>query len=298
MLIAAFIVGAAAWWACRLARPARADRRRSSSRPAELDTDTFKALSADALQQNNDSFLAARAHASSSRSGRSLKRFDEKVEALERARQRDRRRTLTEHLLALAGRARRGCAARPRASSRRSARPTCAASGASCSSSARSSSPACSSTATSTSRRHDRRTTAVCCGPTSWSGCRAGRTSSSTRRCRPRRVPRFARSRRRGRRGDPRRRAWHVPDTSATTCARLGDKALLAAVHAGARVRDHVPARRELLPRRARARRDAARARPGAARDPLRRPTTLIGAAQGRRRRPGSRRRSPRTRAR
>ena len=72
---------------------------------------------------------------------------------------------------------------------------------------------------------------------------------------------------------------------------------VLAAVHALARVRGHVPAVRELLPLRGRAGRVAARARPQPARHP-RQPDHAHRRAVRRRRSAGARRRSPRARAR
>src|SRR3954453_22442307 len=105
MLMAAFVVrgllGAAAVWLVLR------ERIRAQQLAATDFTDTFKALSAETLQQTTSSFLdlakdkiegVAAAQLSPIRD--SLQRFDEKVERLEQARQRERGE-LSEHLLGL-----------------------------------------------------------------------------------------------------------------------------------------------------------------------------------------------------
>jgi len=105
MLIAAFVVGAllgglAVWFVLR-------ERVSAQRRTAEDFTSTFKALSAETLQQTTTSFLdlakdKIEGVASSQLSPikESLQRFDLKVEALERARQQERG-ALTEQISAL-----------------------------------------------------------------------------------------------------------------------------------------------------------------------------------------------------
>ena len=105
MLIAAFVVGAllgglAVWFVLR-------ERVNAQRRTAEDFTSTFKALSAETLQQTTTSFLdlakdKIEGVASSQLSPikESLQRFDLKVEALERARQQERG-ALTEQITAL-----------------------------------------------------------------------------------------------------------------------------------------------------------------------------------------------------
>jgi DNA recombination protein RmuC len=98
MLIAAFIVGAtlggiAVWL---VLRERIAAQRRSAD---ELST-TFTALSAEALQRNNDSFLQL-AHTQFEPIAETLKVFDEKTQALDQERQRAYG-TLTEQVKALA----------------------------------------------------------------------------------------------------------------------------------------------------------------------------------------------------
>ena len=105
MLIGAFILGVilggvAVWLILR-------ERvRRSGARPSDM-TDTFKALSAETLQQTTTSFLDLAkdkiegvATAQLLPIKESLQRFDEKVERLEQARQLERG-ALSEQLLAL-----------------------------------------------------------------------------------------------------------------------------------------------------------------------------------------------------
>ena len=105
MLIAAFVVGAlvgglAVWFVLR-------ERVNAQRRTADDFTSTFKALSAETLQQTTTSFLdlakdKIEGVASSQLSPikESLQRFDQKVEALERARQQERG-ALTEQITAL-----------------------------------------------------------------------------------------------------------------------------------------------------------------------------------------------------
>jgi DNA recombination protein RmuC len=105
MLIAAFVVGTllgglAVWLVLR-------ERIGAQRRAAADFTSTFKALSAESLQQNTTSFLdLARdkiegvASAQLGPIKESLQRFDQKVEALERARQQERG-ALTEQITAL-----------------------------------------------------------------------------------------------------------------------------------------------------------------------------------------------------
>src|SRR5207302_2294447 len=98
MLIAAFVAGAligglAVWL---VLRERIAAQRRTSE---ELST-TFTALSAEALQRNNDSFLQL-ARTQFEPIAQTLKVFDEKTQALDRDRQRAYG-TLTEQVKALA----------------------------------------------------------------------------------------------------------------------------------------------------------------------------------------------------
>lgn len=105
MLIGAFVVGAilgglAAWLVLR-------ERVRAQQHAAEHFTDSFKALSAETLQQTTSSFLDLAkdkiegvATAQLGPIKDSLQRFDEKVERLEQARQHERG-ALSEQLIAL-----------------------------------------------------------------------------------------------------------------------------------------------------------------------------------------------------
>src|SRR5262245_19375122 len=98
MLIGAFIVGAAigglaAWLVLR-------ERIAAQRRSAEDLTTTFTALSAEALQRNNDSFLQL-ARTQLEPIASTLKIFDEKTQALDQERQRAYG-TLTEQVKALA----------------------------------------------------------------------------------------------------------------------------------------------------------------------------------------------------
>jgi DNA recombination protein RmuC len=98
MLIAAFVVGAllggaAVWLVLR-------ERVTAQRRSADEVSTTFRALSAEALQRNNDSFLQL-ARTQLEPIAETLKVFDEKTQALDRERQRAYG-TLTEQVKALA----------------------------------------------------------------------------------------------------------------------------------------------------------------------------------------------------